>query len=307
VSYDGLKVITMVYNPCRYKVRTRLYQDFEQYVSASGGELYTAEVAFGGRPFEATEKDNPRHLQLRSDYEFFCKENALNLLVQRLPEDWQAVAWIDADVTFTRPDWLSEIREELRHNPVVQCFREAVDVGPAQELLKTFKGFAYLYREGRLPTQIQDDYDYGQFGHTGYGWAMTREAWDTVGGLVDFAILGSSDRHMALGLIGQALPYIPPGVHPGYVEQVRIWQQRAAALKGHVGYVDTAIIHQFHGPKPKRQYKSRWDHLIRNEYDPEYDLKRDWQGLYVINPDKPQLKRDCQDYFFQRDEDLTAV
>jgi hypothetical protein len=301
---NGLAVCTMVTNPCRYKSRVRLYHEFARYIQGLGGDLYVAEVAFGGRPFQMTERGNPNHLQLRSNYEFFCKENALNLLVQRLPEDWEAVAWIDADVTFTHPDPLTEIREELRHNPVVQCFREAIDVGPAQEVLKVFKGFAYRYRAGELPHQVtNDDYDYGQFGHTGYAWACTREAWDAFGGLVDWAVLGSADRHMALGLIGRALPYIPPGVHPGYVEQVRIWQDRAKALKGHVSYVDTTLIHQYHGPKPRRKYKDRWDYLIANQFDPEYDLKRDWQGVYVINPDKPQLKRDCQDYFFQRDED----
>jgi hypothetical protein len=307
MSYDGLMVATMYSNPCRTQVRPRLYKDFARYIDGLGADLWTVEVAFGGRPFEVTEATNPRHLQLRSDYEFFCKENALNLLVQRFPASWEAVAWVDGDVTFTHPNPLNEIREELRHNPVVQCFREAVDVGPDQEFLKLFKGFAYLYREGRLPTQVEDDYDYGQFGHTGYAWAMTREAWDTVGGLVDFAILGSADRHMCLGLIGQALPYIPPGVHPGYLEQVRIWQERAKALKGHVGYVDTTLIHQYHGPKRARNYRGRWDYLIRNQFDPEYDLKRDWQGLYLINPGKPQLKRDCQDYFFSRDEDDIRV
>jgi hypothetical protein len=58
--------------------------DVRARVRSGGSDLYTAEVAFGERHFEVTEAGNPRHLQLRTTSEIWHKENALNLLIQRL-------------------------------------------------------------------------------------------------------------------------------------------------------------------------------------------------------------------------------
>jgi hypothetical protein len=76
---------------------------FQRHVETSGATLYTFEVAFGGREFEITEPNNPRHLQLRASSELWRKENALNLMAQRLPAEAQYLAWIDADVQFAVP------------------------------------------------------------------------------------------------------------------------------------------------------------------------------------------------------------
>jgi hypothetical protein len=43
------------------------------------------ELAFGNRPFEVTDPDNPRHVQVRSGHELWHKENLVNLGVARLP------------------------------------------------------------------------------------------------------------------------------------------------------------------------------------------------------------------------------
>lgn len=62
------------------------------------------------------------NLQLRTSHEIWLKENSLNLGFARLPPDWKYAAWIDADVTFARPDWACETVHQLQHNPVVQMW-----------------------------------------------------------------------------------------------------------------------------------------------------------------------------------------
>ena len=99
-----LDVVAVVSNPCRYRSRYDLYRAFERHMHASGVRLTTVELAFGERPWEVTEPDNPRHVRLRTAYELWHKENLINLGVQHLPRDWKYVAWIDADVSFARPD-----------------------------------------------------------------------------------------------------------------------------------------------------------------------------------------------------------
>ena len=45
-------------------------------------------------------KDIYKHMQLHVEHPIWIKENLINLAIQQLPEDWQYVAWIDADIIF---------------------------------------------------------------------------------------------------------------------------------------------------------------------------------------------------------------
>jgi len=82
---DRLHVVTAISNPQRFRSRYELFWAFEKRVRDSGAILHVAEVAFGGRPFEVTEPGNPNHLQLRTGFELWHKENALNLLIANGP------------------------------------------------------------------------------------------------------------------------------------------------------------------------------------------------------------------------------
>jgi len=63
------------------------------------------------------------------------------------------------------------------------------------------------------------------------------------------------------------------------------------------------MIHYWHGSKKKRGYDTRWKILQENKFDPIRDLKKNSQGLYVINDEKPDLKNSIIKYFGARDED----
>jgi len=130
---DKLYVIAVVSNPVRYHSRYRLYRAFEKHVADAGAILLTVEMAFGGRPFEVTQAGNPLHVQLRSDFELWHKENLINIGISRLPVEAQYIAWIDADVTFARPDWAQETIQQLQHYAVVQMFSQSTDLGPNHE------------------------------------------------------------------------------------------------------------------------------------------------------------------------------
>jgi len=102
---DKLHVVTMISNPVRYKSRYRLYKQFKDYMSAEQNVvLHTVEVAYGDRPFEVTDRDDPNNYQFRTSCEIWHKENALNLGIARLPCNWKYMAWVDADIEFLRPN-----------------------------------------------------------------------------------------------------------------------------------------------------------------------------------------------------------
>jgi hypothetical protein len=321
-----LDVVAVVSNPCRYRSRYDLYRAFERHMHDSGVRLTTVELAFGERPWEITKPDNPRHVQLRTNFELWHKENLINLGVQRLPRDWKYVAWIDADLTFARPDWAQETLHQLQHHAILQLFSHAIDLGSNHAPLSWFYGdgikpasWGFCHQNG-LPKANTDlkksllenkmsveTCGYGlvaaeYYWHPGFAWACRRETWEALGGLIDFSILGAADYLMASAITGDLT--LSDWLAPSYRAPILEWQARADRyVQGDLGYVDGLILHHWHGPKAKRGYRDRWRIFHDHGFDPDRDLKRDWQGLWQLTERSPGLRDDIRGYFRQRDED----
>jgi hypothetical protein len=155
--------------------------------------------------------------------------------------------------------------------------------------------------------------------HTGLAWASRRDAWDQLGGLIDWAIVGSADFYMAWALLGQydRRMYWPVadsarrkrGFSPAYIRANLQWQARAQALRQNIGVVPGTIVHHWHGRKSNRGYSDRRAILIDYQFNPDTDLRRDWQGLWQLHDDGSPRLRGLRDalraYFRCRDEDST--
>jgi hypothetical protein len=59
----------------------------------------------------------------------------------------------------------------------------------------------------------------------------------------------------------------------------------------------------FHGSTVNRAYSQRWKLLGRTGFDPDLDLKRDWQGLWQLTDHNPELRDGLRAYARLRDED----
>lgn len=308
-------VISVISNPIRYRARYNLFKEFETHVKDLGAQFMPVEQAFGRRPHIITERDNPLHIQVRTNEELWHKENMINIGIQQLCQydpDWQYVAWIDGDIHFNRRDIFLETAQQLQHYGIVQMFSHAIDLGPNMEPIQKHNGFMWSYFEnGFYPPQNSGHGGYygadgKAFWHPGFAWAARRETVDRLP-LYDKAILGSGDHHMALALIGEAKRSLPGNVSPAYRDSVLNWQDNAeAVLSRNVGYVPGIISHYWHGSKKNRKYIERWQVLTRNQYDPYKDIIKDGQGMYVLNKQRPnyiKLRDDVRRYFRQRNED----
>ncbi len=349
---EQLHVVTAIANPARFHSRWALYRDFERHVLATGATLTTVEVAFGERKHEVTEAGNPRHIQLRTSHELWLKENLLNIGISRLPSAPEAryIAWVDADIQFTRPDWAVETIHQLQHYDIVQMFSHAQDLGPAGEPLGVHEGFVQSYQrkrnfgfegkesggpEGFKSLKSQKDAkpqaagseirnlkseignypgstgNYGgPYWHPGFAWAARRESLDKLGGLIDYAILGSADHHMAHALIGNAKASLPGSAGSRYAEHLLRWEERAERhIRRNIGVVPGLINHYWHGRKAQRFYKERWSILLENNFDPDVDLKRDTQSLWQLvdtgdaTGRSIRLRDQLRGYFRSRNED----
>src|SRR5271170_4863546 len=121
-----LYAITTVYNPAGYESRFRLYREFAKRIEKSGVALYTVELATGDQDFAVTDAEDPRHIRLRSPHTLWYKENLINIAIARLPRDWEYVAWLDADIQFLRPDWVTQtISRRPQTSPKRGCWSSA--------------------------------------------------------------------------------------------------------------------------------------------------------------------------------------
>jgi hypothetical protein len=301
-----LHVISVISNPVGYASRYKLYNEYAKHMAHFNINLITVELAFGDRPFEITTQ-HPNNVQLRTWDEIWHKENMINIGISRLPPDWEYVAWVDADIHFTNSKWVEQTISALQHHMVVQLFQNAIDLGPNGEVVETHGGFGYLYSQGRS-NKLTSQYGYGDFMHSGYAWAARREAIDHMGGLLEWPILGSADHHMALAMIGQVKYSYPGGININYIDRLNQFQANCERyIRRDIGYVPGTITHFWHGKKASRQYQSRWDILIKNQYDPDIDIKKDWQGVLQLvdhgDLRSINLRNDIRKYFRQRSED----
>lgn len=304
---ETLHVVTMISNPVRWRSRYENYWRFEEHVRHSGATLWTVEVAFGDRPFEVTEPGNPYHLQLRTRTEIWHKENALNLMIERLPAEALYIAWIDADVKFARNDWVQETVHQLQHYDFVQMFSFCQDLSRESEPGQTMSSFMYNWTHdpdsfGCRPQGYY--YGRGPHWHPGYAWAARRSALDKVGTLIDWAIMGAADWTMACALVGKVEASLGPAYSDSYKQLCRNWAARCEKhIHRNVGYVPGLLYHMWHGSKKNRGYEDRHKILVDTGFDPVRDLKRDCQGLWQIEPDAVELREGLRAYNRSRNED----
>ncbi len=316
-------VITVLSNPVRYKRRYELYWPFEKMCRCAGVQLITVEQAFGDRQFMVTETGNPFHLQLRTVEELWHKENMVNLGVRhavRLDPLASSVAWIDADCRPTRPprDWFEETWHQLQHYEFVQMWENLIDldysynpIGAAQP------GFMSNYIKHGTPNpsdfkkiQAKGGYPYGStvFGRPGLAWAANVDAFNKVGGLIDFSILGAGDWYMAHGLVGSMdVTYSSDHASTAYAKRLLEWQNKCDRwIKRDVGFVHGTVYHDFHGRKANRFYGTRGKILTENAYNPDTDIKYDARGLLQLETWEPRqikLRDEIRAYFRARNED----
>lgn len=283
-----LAVVSCYFNPCGYESLRANYQRWVNDMRGFGVPLFVAEAAFQGQPFV----DPSAFLQLHAGPEHILwqKERLLNLVVERLPREFDAVAWIDADMLFLDRDWYRRTVEALAEYPVVQLFDKwhFTDAGGQIERTGCSVGHLaqrYLQKSG-LP---------------GGAWAARREVFP----LYDQHILGSGDAFALLGWIGQTGDWLaqqnPPALHADWLR----WSTEALGkVRGRIATLTGDAVHLNHGTRENRRYVERLEILRRYQFDPAKHVRIDPQGLLSWTADTPHgLVNDVRDYFLGRDED----
>lgn len=300
---DKLHVVLVVSNPCLYARRYLLMKEFLMRFEneESNVVVYVVELAYGKQKYYMTKSDNPRHLQLRTETPLWHKENMINLGVKYLlPDTWKAFAWIDADVEFLSSTWATDTLRLLNGSrDIVQLFSHCIDMDAKKETMKIVHSAGFQYCERKKYYVKGNGMDYW---HPGYAWAMTRKAYEKIGGLYELGILGSGDFIMLTSILGKGDKSINKENSEDYKDSVIQFQNKIRNLR--FGYVPGVLKHYFHGSKKNRKYTERWKILIEHSYSPYQHLVKDSIGLLVPGAAFPEaMKGDILKYFKERNED----
>jgi len=261
--------------------------------------VYIVELCYGDQKFVITDKNNKRHLQLRTQTPLWHKENMINLGVKKLlPKGWKAFAWIDADIEFDSVTWATDTLKVLNGcKDIVQLFSHAVDMNINQQTMNVFNSAGYQYTKC-LPFSSKIP----NFWHPGFAWAITRRAYERIGGLYEKGILGSGDNIMMLSLIGKGSKSINMESTDNYVNSILDFERKIKSLR--FGYVPGIIRHHYHGSKINRRYHERWKILSSNRYDPKIHITKDENGIIIPTTEFPEkMKTEILEYFLERNED----
>jgi hypothetical protein len=293
--------VTAIFNPDRYRTRYSHYRAFAEHMLDSGVVLHTVELAYGDRAFEVTEPGNALHVQLRTRDDMWYKENLQNIAVVRMLPECKYLAFIDADIVMTRRDWAYEAVHLMQRYPVVQLFSSMSGLAADFSHDTVIPSYMAAWRSGARPVAGAS----GWLGATGGAWAMTREAYDTLGGLLDTEIVGSADWHMVFGLLQIEDPSVHHGwMTPEHCATISHWAAGARALNARVGCVANHAVHYYHGPYNQRGYDTRGAILTRHKFDPATDLVRNAQGLLQFAGNKPQMQNEIIAYLEARADDV---
>lgn len=302
---EKLNVIIVISNPCLYSKRYMLFNNFVKKIQEEEERvnLFVVEMAYKDQQFVVTKKNNKNHLQLSTDVPLWHKENMINLGVKHLlPSNYKAFAWIDADVEFESHTWALDTLKILNGcKDIVQLFSHCVDLNYNNSNLNIFNGFGYSYNKGKKYTSKGIDY-----WHPGYAWAITRNAYEKIGGIYDKGVLGSGDNIVALSIINKC-KYINNNEYSNdYNNSMLEYQKNASKLR--LGYIPGIIMHNFHGSKQNRKYSERWKILMKYNYSPKDHVTYNKQGILIPTKQFSQdFKKDIINYFKERKEDEHCV
>ncbi len=302
---DRLYVITAIFNPTQALIRWQLYRDFANYLQQFPNvTLITVELAFidptdqldaPATRFHVTEAANPNHIQLTTRDIMWYKENLINIGLKSLPANARYAAWIDADVAFTNPNWVTDTIAGLQYYQFVQMYDTCESLGPQGEILQSDGSFVYNWWHGLATAK--------KYGRSGGAWAARVETLQQIEYLIDWDIVGASDWFTTFGLTNQ----VPTTTTPCRAKN-QLWITKVCCVvNGNVGYIAGTLRHFFHGYPADRGYGTRGKILTEHHFDPDRDIEYRADGLLQFATDKPRLRQDLLGYFNSRKEDLVAV
>jgi hypothetical protein len=289
--HPRLAVVSCLFSPWEHARRRANYQVFR---SQFRSNYFAAEITYEDASRLTAEDPSALNLKGSKRHILWQKERLLNETIRRLPSSIEYVAWIDADILFSDPEWPTRAVERLQGAPVLQLFDRVIYLDAERRPLGFGQGLI------EASTRFGEAAFTKRAGAAGFAWAARREFLERIR-LLDFLVLGGSDTYMASGFAG-VLPKATMGLLPEAAQRcVQKWAGNILQhAKGRVTYLPGGIFHLFHGDLSTRKYLERHTILKEASFNPEDDIRIDSSGLYEWCTPKDDLHAKVRDYFQMR-------
>lgn len=212
----------------------------KQYLDNANIPYYIGELSIDGSPYLF--KESPNIFHYKTDDYMFYKENLINLLEVRIPDEYTKICNIDADIFFDNPNWYTLISSKLDQVDICQPFNTA----------------NWLNIENNKITMTRKNSIVDKDGHQGFVWAFTRK-WFGQYKLPDFCITGGGDACFRIVIVENAIltnkyfSYIYTNMD-SYIKNIK--------SPPVLGDTDINIYHLYHGSLKNRQYSERQFDII---------------------------------------------
>ncbi len=303
-----LAIITSYFNPANCEYRLKNYHTFHAALKKIGLPLFTIELSHYDQAFHLTKDDANDIQQIRTNSIMFQKERLLNIVLEKLPPQYDAVCWMDCDLVYLEDDWPIRLEAALQNYVVVQPFQYAVSV-PRSNMYLIYDsvicldnciGSSLIRRSFAYYTHKTNGRDTHQ-GHVGYVWAAQREFLNKFK-LYDSIITGAGDLFMAMAFFGKPEWFdLFPSIRNLSNEATQHYFDWAfpvsEVVQNKVGFTNDLIMHLWHGDAQQRDYLFKTNFLQQHKFNPNIDLKLADNGCWEWNSDKPELHKAIRTIF----------
>ena len=293
-----LACVTCHFNWASFDMPVRNLRRFLRQMDRYKVPVYGVELYLKGQTPEMADRPGWRCIQVKKAAILWQKEALLNMAEKMVPDEYDIIAAIDADVEFANPNWHADTLRAMQFHPVAQMFSTALWTDRRGNIIK----------RRHAVTRLGLDMDKWTT-HPGFAWAFTREFYRAMGGWYDVAPMGAGDTLLCVALQKKPLPkkwmeHAYSYLGPRNRDHFDAWaKQVRETFRGHAaGYVPGDVIHEWHGDLVNRRYHERAKWI--EGYDVRKHTRRTRAGYLVWSMFAPaKLKADMIAYFIGRDED----
>jgi len=244
-----------------------------------------------------------KHIKLHVPHTLWVKENLINIGVRALPSDWKYISWIDRDIMFCNPNWVTESISKLQDFDLIQPWKECLFLNNKHEhesidfgewsLADSFLAHSFCSVQYNKKNKIE--FNSKIFSHPGQAWCMTRKLYNKIGKIYEYNIVGGGDGDMMWCLMGDMLNLKVINNH--------MYKYLLNLKDVNVSYIDGLIMHYDHGKLSKRLYLARNDIMSKHKYNPDVHLCYTNEGVIKFTEKGNIMAKDIRDYFVYRQED----
>jgi hypothetical protein len=240
-----------------------------------------------------------KHLKFKLKNMFWAKENLINLAINNLPKDWQFAVWVDRDVIFESDLWVNETIKKLKESDIIHPWNKLFYLNKQNQIpYPNYPNLSIFYTKSDPKLHLKK-------GHSGMAWGINKNFYNKIGKIIDWQIVGGGDVTLAFccGIKEkEKLKQLPSVQTEGMKNEVYNYSKYFENVK--YDYVNASIYHAIHGTQENRQYKSRWDILHNNNFDPAKDIFYNQEGIIEFSKSwEDKAAKQIENFFLLRKED----